>query len=175
MAASTPALTATSYVVLGLLDACGGATSYELERQVAGTVGAFWSFPRSQLYSEPVRLAEAGFVTEQREPDGRRRRTWSVTEQGRAALQQWLAEPTGAGTEIRDLGLLKLFFGAAASSPEHVRASARAQAEAHRRQLAVYEELAQIDGMDPHQRATLRLGLTYEQAAVAFWDDVAAG
>lgn len=175
MAASTPALTPTSYVVLGLLDAFGRATSYDLERAVAGSVGAFWSFPRSQLYSEPVRLAEGGLVTEEREQTGRRRRTWSITDGGRRALQDWLATPTGAGTEIRDLGLLKLFFGAAAAAPEHVTASARAQAAAHRRQLAVYEELAAVAGIEPHQRATLRLGLAYERAAVAFWDDVAAG
>lgn len=175
MTASTPARTPTSYVVLGLLDAFGPATSYDLERAVAGSVGAFWSFPRSQLYSEPVRLADAGLVVEQREQTGRRRRTWSVTADGRRALQDWLATPTGAGTEIRDLGLLKLFFGAAAASPEHVTASARAQAQAHRRQLAFYEELGAVPDMEPHQAATLRLGLVYERAAVAFWDDVAAG
>jgi DNA-binding PadR family transcriptional regulator len=173
--ASTPALTPTSYVVLGLLDAFGPATSYELERTVAGTLGAFWSFPRSQLYSEPGRLAEAGLVAEEREDGGRRRRTWSLTARGRQALQDWLAVDAGSGTEIRDLGLLKLFFGGAAASPEHVRAGARASAEAHRRQLAVFQELARIEGMEPHQRATLRLGLTYEQAAVAFWEEVAEG
>lgn len=174
MPPSTPALTPTSYVVLGLLDAFGPSTSYDLERAVAGSIGAFWSFPRSQLYSEPARLAGAGLVAEQREQAGRRRRTWTLTADGRRALQDWLALAAEQSAEIRDLGLLKLFFGGAAAAPEHVLASARAQAAGHRRQLAVFEQLAGHEAMPAHQRATLRLGLAYEQAAVAFWDEVAA-
>jgi PadR family transcriptional regulator, regulatory protein AphA len=171
--ASTPNLTPTSFVVLGLLDAFGPSTSYELERAAGGSIGAFWTFPRSQLYSEPARLAGFGLVDEEQESSGRRRRTYRLRAAGRRALQQWLAEPSLAGTEIRDLGLLKLFFAGAAASPAHIAASARASATAHRRALAVYEELASHEGMEPHQHATLRLGLTYERAAVAFWDEVA--
>lgn len=172
MAASSP-LTPTSYVVLGLLDAFGPSTSYDLERAVGGSVGAFWSFPRSQLYSEPTRLAELGLLAQEQESGGRRRRTLTLTAAGREALRDWLAEEVEADTEIRDLGLLKLFFGGAARSGDDVAVSARAQARAHRRHLAVFEELATHEGMERHQRATLRLGLVYEQAAVAFWDDVA--
>ena len=174
MPPSTPSLTPTSYLVLGMLAACGPSTSYDLEQRVAGSVGAFWSFPRSQLYSEPARLVAAGLVAEQREQTGRRRRTLTLTEDGRRALQDWLATPEGALTEIRDLGLLKLFFGGEAASPAHVAASARAQAASHRRQLAVYEQLSAHEGMEPHQAATLRLGTAYEQSAIAFWDDAAA-
>lgn len=173
MPPSTPALTPTSYLVLGLLGSFGPSTSYDLEQLVAGSVGAFWSFPRSQLYSEPARLVAAGLVDEQREQTGRRRRTLTLTDDGRRALQDWLATPEGALTEIRDLGLLKLFFGGAAGSPADVAASARAQAASHRRQLAVYEELSAHEGMERHQQATLRLGTAYEQAAIAFWDQVA--
>lgn len=173
MAASTPSLTATSYLVLGLLDAFGPSTSYALERAAAGSVGCFWSFPRSQLYSEPARLAALGLLSEDRESTGRRRRTFTLATPGSDALRAWLGEATEAQTEIRDLGLLRLFFGAAASG-EQVAANARAQAVSHRRQLAVYEQLAATD-MEEHQRAPLRLGLTYERAAVAFWDELAGG
>lgn len=175
MTSSSPSLTPTSYVVLGLLDALGPSTSYDLEQAVAGSVGHFWSFPRSQLYSEPNRLAEHGLVQLEREQTGRRRRTLTLTTAGREALQAWLATAGEADTEIRDLGLLKLFFGSAAASPSHVAASARAQASGHRRHLATFEELATLEGMDRHQRATLTLGLAYERAAVAFWDAVAEG
>jgi len=173
MPPSTPALTPTSYLVLGLLASCGPSTSYDLEQRVAGSVGAFWSFPRSQLYREPARLVAAGLVAEQREQAGRRRRTLTLTDDGRSALQDWLATPVGALTEIRDLGLLKLFFGGEAASPQDVAAGARAQSASHRRQLAVYEELSAHAGMERHQAATLRLGTAYEQSAIAFWDAVA--
>ena len=169
MPPSTP-LTPTSYVVLGLLATNGPSTPYELEQLVDLSLGHFWSFPHSQLYSEPARLAERGLVDEAREEGGRRRRTFSLTEAGRAALQDWLAaqdEPTG--TEIRDLGLLRLFFGAAARSEDDVAANARAQAQAHRAKLALYDDLVQVVA-EPHVAATLRLGTAYERAALAFWE-----
>lgn len=174
MPPSTPALTPTSYVVLGLLALLGPSTPYEMEQWAVASLGNFWAVPRSQLYSEPARLAEAGLAEEDREETGRRRRRFTLTPDGRTALQAWLARPEGASTEIRDLGLLRLFFGSAAASPDDVAASARAQAQAHRDKLAAYERL-RGGGPDPHVAATLRLGMTYERAAVAFWDEVAAG
>jgi DNA-binding PadR family transcriptional regulator len=139
-------LTPTSYVVLGLLATLGPSTPYEMEQQVDLSLGHFWSFPHSQLYSEPVRLAERGLVEEAREQGGRRRRTFTLTGAGRTVLQDWLStqdEPP-AGTEIRDLGLLRLFFGAAAREEGDVAGNARAQARAHRRTLALYEDLVQV-------------------------------
>ena len=170
---STP-LTPTSYVVLGLLALLGPCTPYDMEQWVDGSLGHFWAFPRSQLYSEPARLAAAGLVTVEQEATGRRRRTVTLQPQGRTALQEWLATPDGRGTEIRDLGLLKLFFGRAAAAPTDVAAGAAAQAQTHRDKLALYEDLQRLD-QEPHVAATLRLGVAYEAAAVAFWDSVAGG
>ncbi|HTZ63099.1 MAG TPA: PadR family transcriptional regulator, partial [Solirubrobacteraceae bacterium] len=67
-------LTPTSHIVLGLLSLSGQATPYDLKQMVSASVGHFWSLPHSQLYAEPARLARAGYVTEQQEPDGRRRK-----------------------------------------------------------------------------------------------------
>ena len=167
-------LTPTSYVVLGVVSLLGPCTSYEMEQWVSTSLGHFWAFPRSQLYSEPARLVAAGLLDEEREQTGRRRRRFAVRPEGRAALQAWLAVPEGRGTEIRDLGLLRLFFGSAAADPADVAASARAQAQTHRDKLATYEQLQALD-LEPHVAATLRLGVAYEQAAVAFWDSVAEG
>jgi DNA-binding PadR family transcriptional regulator/predicted enzyme related to lactoylglutathione lyase len=163
-------LSPTSYVVLGLLATQGPSTPYEMEQLVDVSLGHFWSFPHSQLYSEPARLAERGLVEESREEGGRRRRTFTITATGRAALQDWLGEEgTPAGTEIRDLGLLRLFFGAAARDEGDVAANARAQAQSHREKLAVYDDLVQVVD-EPHVAATLRLGTAYERAALAFWE-----
>ena len=171
---STP-LTPTSYVVLGLTELLGAATPYEMEQWVETSLAHFWSFPRSQLYSEPARLAAAGLLDEEREQTGRRRRRFTLRpEEGRAALQEWLAVPDGRGSEIRDLGLLRLFFGSVAADPADVREGARAQASTHAAQLEAYRELQYLD-LEPHVAATLRLGVAYEQAAVAFWQSVADG
>ena len=151
----------------------GPSTPYDLEQQVDLSLGHFWSFPHSPLYSEPARLAERGLVEESREQGGRRRRTFTLTDAGRTALQDWLGEqgpPTA--TEIRDLGLLRLFFGGSARSEDDVAANARAQAQAHRAKLALYDDLVQVVD-EPHVAATLRLGTAYERAAVAFWESLA--
>ena len=106
-----PALTTTSYLVLGLLALRGPSTPYDLKTFVKGSIGYFWTFPHSQLYTEPERLASAGLAKENREQHGRRRRTFEITEAGRKALHDWLATPEYRPTEIRDQGILKLFFG----------------------------------------------------------------
>src|SRR5919109_3019495 len=103
-------LTTTSYLVLGLVGFLGRATPYDLKRLVAISIGNFWSFPHSQLYAEPQRLAEMGLLDEDREEEGRRRRWYSLTEAGREELRSWLAETTSAEDEVGDVGLLKLFF-----------------------------------------------------------------
>lgn len=172
---STLNLTPTSYVVLGLVAQCGPSTSYDLKQAVGRSIGNFWSFPHAQLYTEPARLAEAGFLDEKREQGGRRRRTYTITEQGRRALARWLAESTAGGYEVRDSGLLKLFFADLAGDPEVVRKLAAEQLQAHSDRLATYREIdAQLEqqGITDHTRATLRFGLWYEQAAVQFWQEV---
>ena len=85
-------LTPTSYIVLGLLERAGSATPYELKQRVARSVGNFWSLQHAQLYTEPERLAGAGYLTERRERGGRRRRHYSLTAAGRWALAEWRAE-----------------------------------------------------------------------------------
>src|SRR6516165_941236 len=106
---STRDLTPVSYLVLGLV-ACGAATSYELKQKVGSSVGFMWSFPHSALYAEPARLVEFGLLSEQQEEHGRRRRMYTITTKGRTELERWLREPANEPPQLRDLGLLKLFF-----------------------------------------------------------------
>jgi PadR family transcriptional regulator, regulatory protein AphA len=172
---SNPSLTSVSYLVLGLV-ARGAATPYELKRKVAGSIGYFWSFPHSQLYAEPVRLAELGLLHETREEEGRRRRVYSITEEGRRALEDWLRRPTSEPPQMRDTGLLKLFFGDVLARDEIV-ALARAEEQSHRERLAIYEKLDETiprAGEIVFPRATLRAGLQCERAFVAFWSEIAA-
>jgi len=138
---STIALSPTSYLVLGCLATGGPSTPYELKQAVTASIGYFWSFPHSQLYSEPARLAGAGLLTEQREQGGRRRRVFAITEPGRQALRAWLADTTATLPDIRDIGLLKMFFGAL-TEQDNLLALAHGQREAHQRRLALYEALS---------------------------------
>ena len=165
-------LTPVSYVVLGLV-ADGATTSYDMKQRAARSIGYFWSFPHSQLYAEPPRLVGLGLLTEKREDSGRRRRVYSLTRGGRSALDDWLRTPTGEQPQIRDIGLLKLFFGDRLGSTE-VAELARAQEEMHRSRLAAYElKEGQID--NPRHAATLRAGLLLEKLMIDFWRDVGRG
>ena len=57
-ASAASALGHSAYIVLGLIGLFGPGTSYDLKRWADGSVGYFWTFPRSQLYAEPQRLGE---------------------------------------------------------------------------------------------------------------------
>jgi len=164
-------LTPTSYVVLGLLEQLGGeATPYELKQAASGSVGDLWSLHHAQLYSEPERLTKAGLLSEQREQTGRRRRRYSLMPEGRQALASWRSQPTSAFTELRDLGLLQLFFG---SDPG---ALARAQLVVHERKLGDYEELQALsqEAPDSGRRLALEAGIGHEREWVRFWGELAA-
>ncbi len=183
--AAPPAhLTSTSYLVLGLIEREGPSTPYDLKRHVAATIGNFWSFPHALLYKEPARLVELGLLTEERETAGRRRRLFAITDRGRTAMRAWLATPAREPTELRDAGLLQLFF-ADLGSADARRELAVAQVAIHRAALAHYEddrrgERPRVGSDSPartveHWRGvTLPMGLLYERAAVEFWEGVAA-
>ena len=165
----------TSYVVLGSVALRGPSTSYDLKRFVEVTLGYYWAFPHSQLYAEPDRLARAGLLTEEREEGGRRRRTYTITPDGRRALDAWLHEPEAGQVELRHPGLLKLFFSELADD-DAFRALAREQAAAHRATLARYESLERRYGDRPEyarRMLPLRAGFAMEQALIAFWDELA--
>lgn len=163
-------LTPTSYIVLGLVDQAAEATPYDLKRMVAASVGNFWSLQHAQLYSEPARLAAAGLLSETREEGGRRRKRYSITQQGRRALRDWLGSPTEARTELRDPGVLKLFFGA---DPAEL---AVGQLEMHRAKLAEYEGCYADSAQDPPGvRLSLEAGIAHERQFIQFWKRMAKG
>jgi DNA-binding PadR family transcriptional regulator len=160
-------LTPTSYIVLGLLDAAAPAeaTPYDLKQMMAVSVDNFWSTPHAQVYREPERLATGGLVTERREEAGRRRRFYAITDRGRAALQDWRHTAPDDLPELRDLGVLKLFFGAdPAVVAEH-------QIAAHKAKLAEYRALRAdvLAVIEPGQLRALDLGIVHEQAMIEMW------
>jgi DNA-binding PadR family transcriptional regulator len=162
-------LTPTSYIVLGLLELAGESTPYQLKQLVAGSVGYFWTLQHAQLYTEPERLAAAGYVSETREEGGRRRRLYALTAKGRKALEEWRTESTSALAELREPALLKLFFGA---DPTGL---AAVQIPANRARLAEYEAIRDSMPADVPDgpRQALEMGIRFERAAIAFWEELA--
>jgi PadR family transcriptional regulator AphA len=152
-------LTPVSYVVLGLVARDGPSTPYALKAAVGRGIAHFWQFPHSQIYAETERLARLGLLAEEREQTGRRRRSYRITPQGRAALAAWLAEPAEEPPQFRSLGLLKLFF-AQHAGPAEIAELARAQAALYRGYVeltdAITERLQARPDL-PGQRAVAEL------------------
>ncbi len=166
----------TSYAVLGLIGLRGPSTPYELKQTAARTIAYFWPFPHSQLYSEPIRLAAAGLLKEVREIGGRNRKVYSLTDEGRLALTEWLATPPDEAYELRDMALLQLQFFEFASREELV-ALARHQGALHRERLKTYGDIRDRHGQrfgGKRRLAGLRFGVLMEQAYITFWDEIAA-
>ena len=172
---STPRLSHTSYLVLGLVSGLGKATPYELKQMVNTSLGYFWTFPHSQLYSEPDRLADLGLLEVDQEDEGRRRKQYSITEAGRAELDVWLRDPDAGRAEVREPGLLKLFFGALAEGEDMTRL-AQARVKLYTEELERYEAIEKTIIDEPDLRypyATLRLGVAWVKACLAFWAEIA--
>lgn len=86
-------LTTTSYAVLAQV-AVRPWSSYELAQQRVRYFRYVWPRAESAIYREAKRLAAMGLIDGKTEYTGRRARTiYSITEDGRIALREWLGTP----------------------------------------------------------------------------------
>jgi PadR family transcriptional regulator AphA len=104
-------------VILGALHK-GPKSGYEIKQLVDTSTRFFWAASYGQIYPELRNLERDGLIsgTEER-VGGRRRIVYALTDAGREQLRRWLRE-RDAGCELRDLGLLKLFFADALDKQE---------------------------------------------------------
>lgn len=168
-------LSPTSYLVLGLIGLRGASTPYDLKRAVSRSVSYFWPFPHSQLYGEPERLAEAGLLSCKSENGGRHRKIYTLTKEGRRALQGWVKSPPGEIFEMRDIAVLQLFFSEFMSEDDLVTLALN-QGRLYRERLATYQGIASAAGETHIKRrrmASVHLGIRMMKACIDFWDEVA--
>src|SRR5260370_4639263 len=115
--------------------AFGKRTGYDIKAFVDSTTRNFWAASYGQIYPELKRLEDQGLVRGRPEPSGARPRTvYELTEAGQHALESWLALDEEPLYELRDEGMLKLFFSD--SLPERRIENIPAMRERHERQLA---------------------------------------
>jgi PadR family transcriptional regulator, regulatory protein AphA len=161
-------LTPTGRVILGML-ALGRQTGYDIKQFVDKSTRHFWAASYGQIYPELRRLEEQGLIEGQSEPTGGRARTvYQLTETGRTALQTWLAPEPDPTFEVRDEGMLKLFFSDIGTPEQRIR-NIRAMRESHERslaQLVAHEEEA--SQMPEGPRLTLELGISLYRGIVAW-------
>jgi PadR family transcriptional regulator, regulatory protein AphA len=162
-------LSPTGRVILGMI-ALGNRTGYDIKRVVDKSTRNFWAASYGQIYPELGRLEQGGLVHGRPEPSGGRARTvYELTPEGESALQDWLASDAEPTYELRDEGLLKLFFSD--SLPERRIQNVRAMRVRQERKVAQLRELQEtsreVEGKPEEwhtgPRMTLEMGIAYAQ------------
>ena len=106
-------------MILGAISK-GCRSGYAIKQLVDNATRFFWAASYGQIYPELRRLEAEGLITGAADDTGGRARTeYTLTDEGRARLRTWLLDPD-AGYELRDQGLLKLFFAGAVERDEAV-------------------------------------------------------
>ena len=165
-----------AFAVLGLIALRGPSTAYEVKRALSRIADEFWPVPHVTPYRVTAELERLGMLTAEQEPGGRRRRVYSLTDDGRSAFQRWLSEPTSETMTIRDPGQLYLLF-AELADPSAIAELARVQMGVYEARLATLDETEARLSDDPVRAARLgplRLGRGVYAAALSFWTSVAA-
>jgi PadR family transcriptional regulator, regulatory protein AphA len=156
-------LSATAYVILGMVSK-EPRSGYEIKAMVDKTTRFFWAASYGQIYPELKRLSEAGLIAGSNSPTGGRRRTvYEITADGEEELKAWLRQPPRT-FEMREEGLLKLFFAGALPREEAVEIvrAMRAHRLAINAQLRAMEKTkAEVD--DPFPLIVLRGGIEFTQ------------
>jgi DNA-binding PadR family transcriptional regulator len=157
-------LTPTARVILGMLK-LGVRTGYDIKKAIDTSTRFFWGASFGQIYPELHRLREEGLVEARDEPRGRVKRTeYTLTAKGEQALRKWLTSVDGAIFELRDEGLLRLFFGDILTR-EEVLANLRARRDffdwvlAHFREIEVAARTGFADESQLHPLLALRYGI----------------
>ena len=153
------ALTTTSYVILGVLTSRDWS-AYELAEQVGRGLSDVWSRADRQRYNAPKRLVELGLAEATTEATGKRTRTvYSITDEGRAALADWLSEPPRQ-LSMEFEGMVRVLL-ADQGSLDDLRQDLRAiaeQAQASLDQYAVFAEyMRETGGTFPERIHTFAL------------------
>lgn len=147
-------LTTSSYAVLGLL-AIRPWAGYELTQQATRSLRFAWPKSERLLYAEPKKLVEHGLATAQEESVGQRTRTvYTITDEGRTALEKWMATPPEPPV-LESEALLRLLF-AENGTKEDLIAALDAMADEARE---LYEQVTTIntgylDGEHPFPQRT---------------------
>jgi PadR family transcriptional regulator AphA len=143
--------TTTSFALLGLLG-IKSWTAYEIVAQIKRGMHFFWPRSDAHLYAELKRLVERGHASAEVVEGRRRQRTrYTITPEGRTALEEWLgSEP--APPVIEAEGFLRMFLadqGTADDLRESLDATARQAREIYSKGKGLINELLHNDGPFP--------------------------
>jgi len=158
------------YAILSLLSH-DPLTGYELMKLFDSSVSYFWHATHPQIYKELARLERAGHVVHRSvEQRGRpTKKIYSLSDDGRADLLEWLRVPAGA-QRVKDEMMLKTFCFGFLESAE-AKELVQRHRQLHELRLKRYQELERFlrSGSDFTERErlgpylTLLRGIRYER------------
>jgi PadR family transcriptional regulator, regulatory protein AphA len=171
------------FVLLGFLNYTP-MTGYELEGWINASTGNFWHAELSQIYKTLKQLEKSGELTSHIEPQEGRpdRRVYTITESGKANLDQWLSTPILDEVDKKDPLLLKLFFASPADRPT-IFTQLRIQLRLHQQKLDHYRQQSPDEIMKfaanhpellsnaPLWEATRRHGELYEEMYIRWIEE----
>jgi DNA-binding PadR family transcriptional regulator len=160
-------ITPTGASILGfLLDT--PMTGWDITQKAQTVIGSFWSLTTSQVYSELQRLHQHGFIRV-KGTGTRSKVIYEITDTGTQTFQTWAMQPPG-DENIRFPLVLMVSFGRYIPSgrlAEYI----TTHRSIHVARLKQYEDWLPITS-DTFQRATLELGIKYEQAILEWLNDL---
>jgi PadR family transcriptional regulator AphA len=99
-----------AYMLLGMLR-LGATSGYAIKKAADASTRYFWPTSLAQVYPELARLEQQGLVSRRDDSHGARARSaYAITPAGESALLTWLRSEREAPVQLRDEGLLRLFF-----------------------------------------------------------------
>ena len=168
------------HALLGFLN-YGPHTGYEIKKVFDISVAHFWSAELSQIYPSLKALEAEGLVEMKVEVQADRpnRKVYSITDDGRRELIDWLGNPAEPD-QVREPLLVKLFF-AAAGNKEHTLTvlkrrvdDLRLRLEGYRQGLALverYSSAARLESEALFWRLTIEYEITHTEANLKFIND----
>lgn len=168
------------HALLGFLN-YGPMTGYEIKKFFDTSVAHFWNAELSQIYPSLKQMEAEGLVEMRVEVQADRpnRKVYTITDDGRRELLDWLARPAGRD-QVREPLMIKLFFGAALSRDEiiqvlrHRIAELREANAMYERGCAIIEDLAKSIGLGREAffwRLTLEAGVAQNRAQIEWAED----
>lgn len=172
-----PPASKSVYAVLGFLTR-HPMSGYDIKKRIDASISNFWNENYGQIYPVLKQLVSLGWATrsDDSEVGGRRRHVYTITQQGRNALREWLAQPADPPIHRFEY-LLKLFFGNEtdpAVSIAHLEEHRRNSAEDLERYRTIERDI--ITGAEGHPGApywliTVRSGIALREADLRWCDE----
>ncbi len=144
-------------------------TGYELSKEFNEKVSYYWQATSQQIYRELARMEAQGLVEVEVIPQGGRpdKKVYSITEQGRKELIQWLAQPSESSATREEL-LVKIKAGFLVPPAILIKEIERHR-QAHQTKLDTYYAIERqipdrehLNREELHLYLTLRCGIAYE-------------